>query len=78
MIFSKEQANYINTKPLHPSQKTKLLESGELQVIIKLIPNYELEMMLLSFGNKVKIIKPNILRLSVIDKLKKALTQYDF
>lgn len=78
LIFSKEQANYINTKPLHPSQKTKLLESGELQVIIKLIPNYELEMMLLSFGNKVKIIKPNILRLSVIDKLKKALTQYDF
>ncbi|MDA3779481.1 MAG: WYL domain-containing protein [Bacteroidales bacterium] len=78
LIFSKEQANYINTKPLHPSQKAKFLETGDLQVVLKLIPNYELEMILLSFGEKVKIIRPNALRLRIINIMQNALKRYDF
>jgi predicted DNA-binding transcriptional regulator YafY len=76
LIFSKEQANYINTKPLHPSQKPKLLENGELRVILNLIPNYELEMTILSFGDRVKVIKPLSLKNIIAKRLKSAAQQY--
>lgn len=76
LIFSKEQAKYIETKPLHPSQKCKRLENGDLHVKLKLIPNYELEMKLLSFGEKVKVIKPEVLVTSISDRLKEAAKQY--
>ena len=76
LIFSKEQADYINTKPLHPSQRAKFLETGELRVKLKLIPNYELEMTLLSFGEKVKIISPASLKSRIYERLLKAIKHY--
>jgi predicted DNA-binding transcriptional regulator YafY len=76
LIFSKEQANYINTKPLHPSQKAKFLDTGELKVILKLIINYELETTIISFGEKVKVIKPTKLKTSIINRLNEAVKKY--
>ncbi len=76
LLFSKEQANYINTKPLHPSQKAKLLENGELRVVLNLIPNHELEMTILSFGERVKVIKPISLKNNITTRLESAVKQY--
>lgn len=76
LIFSSNQANYIYTKPLHPSQKAKFLESGELHVTIKVILNYELKMKLLSFGEKVKVIKPKELKDEIFSRLNDARNQY--
>jgi len=52
--FAKEAAPYIVTKPLHPSQKSEWVD-GKLRVTIEVIPNYELESLILSFGEKVKV-----------------------
>lgn len=56
--FEPNQANYIKSQPIHHSQKiikdTKNLLVIELEVVI----NYELIAMLLSFGDKVKVLKP--------------------
>ncbi len=76
LIFTKEQADYIKTKPLHPSQKSKILESGELNIRLKLIPNYELEMLLLSFADKVKIIKPKSFKKRIAKRLKNGYLLY--
>lgn len=76
LVFSKEQANYVQTKPLHPSQRSKILETGELQVFIKVVPNYELEMKLLSFGGKVKVVKPDGLKRKIINRLLAAVEKY--
>ncbi len=57
MKFSPEVAPYVITKPLHPSQKHKNDPSG-LEVRIKVIPNYEIERLVLSFGEHVKVISP--------------------
>lgn len=76
LIFSEEQAKYIETKPIHPTQKSKYLENGKLQVRLKLIPNRELEMILLSYGEKVEVIKPNFLRNIIEKRLKSALKCY--
>jgi predicted DNA-binding transcriptional regulator YafY len=76
LLFSKEQANYVYTKPLHASQRTKFLDSGELVVKLKLIPNYELETLLLSFGEKVKVVNPVDLKIKIQKRLEKALENY--
>ena len=72
LLFSKEQAKYIYTKPLHSSQKHSFLDSGELLVRLRLIPNYELDILLLRYIDKVKIIKPDYLRNNIIKRLEEA------
>lgn len=64
--FTKEQAPYITTKPLHPTQRHEWSDE-KLRVEIEVIPNYELESLILSFGEKCKVIKPESLR----DKIQK-------
>jgi len=76
LVFSREQANYINTKPLHPSQKAKLLETGDLKIVLNLIPNHELEMTILSFGERVKVIKPISLKKAIATRLENAAKHY--
>lgn len=55
--FSPEVSPYVITKPIHPSQKHKNDPTG-LEVKIKVIPNFELERLILSFGEQVKVIAP--------------------
>jgi len=76
LLFSKAQADYIKTKPLHPTQKAKITDSGELRVILELIPNFEFEMILLSFGENVKVVQPNCLQAKIKERLEGALNQY--
>lgn len=63
--FNSETAPYVLTKPLHPSQKKKEEENG-LVVRIDVIPNYELESLILSYGERVTVLGPESLR----DKIK--------
>jgi len=58
---SPEQAKYIETKPLHPSQR--VVERSDDGVIFELtvIVNYELESRIFSFGEKVKLLAPESL-----------------
>lgn len=64
--FSPELVPYIQTKPIHPTQsKPKFLESGEMVVTIRVIPNYELERLILSYGERVKVIAPSSIQNSI-------------
>jgi len=76
LVFTNEQAKYINTKPLHPSQRATLLDNGELKVMLSLIPNFELEMTILSFGDRVRVVRPTQLKNRIIKRLKSASDQY--
>jgi predicted DNA-binding transcriptional regulator YafY len=73
--FNSEQAPYILTKPLHPTQKKKDLVNG-VEVSIEVIQNYELERLILSFGERVKVIAPADLRERITIYLRDALEQY--
>ncbi|WP_445711845.1 helix-turn-helix transcriptional regulator [Flavobacterium sp.] len=56
-------APYVVTKPFHSSQKiVEEFEDGSVIITLYLIINYELERLLLGFGNGVEIIKPAFLR----------------
>jgi predicted DNA-binding transcriptional regulator YafY len=76
LIFNKEQAPYIQTKPLHSTQRIKILEDGSLEVRINVIMNYELEMRLLSFGEKIKVIAPEALVTKIKERIKSQIKNY--
>jgi predicted DNA-binding transcriptional regulator YafY len=69
--FSPEVAPYVITKPIHPSQKHKNEPTG-LEVKIKVIPNFELEKLILSFGEQVKVISPLDFKERISQRLKEA------
>ena len=66
--FSCEVAPYVITKPLHPSQK-QINDPTGLEVRIKVIPNFELERLILSFGEQVKVIFPQNLKDKIAQRL---------
>ncbi len=65
--FSPKQYPYVLTKPLHHSQKKKILDENGLTITIEVIPNYELKSQLLSFGKEVKVISPLWLKNEIIE-----------
>ncbi len=58
LILDEEQASYIATKPLHQSQKMIRKTERGFETSIKVIPNYELKKMLLSFGERIEVLAP--------------------
>lgn len=75
--FSKDIAPYIKTKPIHPTQsKPVFSENGYMTISIKVIPNYELERLILSFGDKVKIISPDSVKNIIVSRIKNSFNQY--
>lgn len=62
--------NYIESKPIHPSQKVK--ERADYYVVIELclIPNYEFETLLLGFADTVKVLSPLSLKESICNRAK--------
>lgn len=56
--FSPEQASYIKTKPIHGSQKTVTENETGLTISIEVIANYELESLILSFGERCEVLGP--------------------
>ena len=74
---SPAQIPYILTKPLHTSQNL-IDESSEGSVIsLELVPNFELEQLILSFGERVKVLEPESLKERIARRLKMALESYD-
>lgn len=65
--FYGKTGKYMVTKPLHGSQKSKWIDENTLEVELEVIVNYELERLLLSYADTVKIIKPK----KLIETLKK-------
>lgn len=74
--FSGKTGNYMETKPLHGSQKPKWLDDQTFEVKLQLIINYELERLILSYADSVSVIQPLSLEKTIKDRLKKALSNY--
>lgn len=66
---------YILTKPLHGSQKIKN-NHNDFEVNLKLIPNYELETLILSFGEKIQVLEPITLVEKVKERINKMKNNY--
>ena len=75
--FSAEQAPYITTKALHRTErKPEIHPDGSITIRINVIPNYELETLILSFGEKVKVLAPESLAKRIKERLTKSISNY--
>ncbi len=75
--FYGKTGKYIESKPIHGSQKKpKWIDQNTLEVSLKLIVNYEFERLVLSYGDSVKVIKPNVLADSIKKRLEIAYGNY--
>jgi predicted DNA-binding transcriptional regulator YafY len=61
LSFTPHQGQYVKAQPLHWSQRVLADNAGELRVELDLVVNYELMMLLLSYGSGLKIIAPRSL-----------------
>lgn len=68
--FYGKTAHYISTKPIHGSQKTKWIDTNTLEVRLEVIPNYEIERLILSYAESVKILAPKSLKIKIIERIK--------
>ncbi|WP_395043560.1 helix-turn-helix transcriptional regulator [Flavobacterium sp.] len=71
----KKLISYITTKPLHGSQKIKEMDNN-FEVHLKLIPNYELETLILSFGEKMQVLEPITLVENIKERINKMKNNY--
>lgn len=72
--FSEHRFPYIKAKPIHGSHR--VINEEERLILLKLIPNRELESILLSFGDDVEVVGPKELKESVANKIKKSYEKY--
>jgi len=67
--FYNTTGKYIESKPIHGSQKSKWIENNVLEVTLNLIINYELTSLILSYADNVKVIQPTNLAMTVKEKM---------
>jgi predicted DNA-binding transcriptional regulator YafY len=71
-------APYVITKPLHNTQRLiNTNEDGSIIIHLLLIENYELDRLLLGFGNGLEVLKPERLRNRMQKILKAGLERYE-
>ena len=66
LMFTQGQAPYILSQPLHHSQKTEKLDSGDMMVSLRVFVTQELVMTILSYGVGVKVLSPA----SLVDRIR--------
>jgi predicted DNA-binding transcriptional regulator YafY len=73
---SHQQAPYIKTKPIHPSQQIIETKKDGVVFCITVIPNFELERELMGFGEGLKVISPAKLARRIQKKVQLMLELY--
>lgn len=71
------QGEYLKTMPLHPSQEILKDTGNEIMVKVRLKPNWEFMMELLSYGEYIEVLEPASLRTKIQEKLEAALAVYE-
>lgn len=74
--FTSEQLQYVKTKPLHGSQKLLAENTDGGDISIEVIPNFELEQLIMSFGERVIVESPDWLRNKIETRIRDCINNY--
>lgn len=74
--FSRVQAWYVITQPIHSSQVVKMKKDHAL-IELTVVPTYELIMLLMGWGPEVEVIKPKKFREEILKKYQQCLESLD-
>lgn len=75
--FYGKTGHYIESNPIHAYQKHKWLDSQTLEVSLELVVNYELERLILSYADSVKVIQPIFLIEKVKERMGRGISLYE-
>lgn len=68
--------DYIQSKPILPSQKTITKDDGSIIIEIKTVINRELVHLLLSYGAGVTVLEPPVLSDAIYCEMEKSMKKY--
>lgn len=68
---------YIKTKPIHGSQRIKELTTDFTIIELQLIPNFELESIIFSHGERIEVLSPELLRQRIKNRVIKLNEKYN-
>lgn len=74
--FNQLTGKYMENKSIHETQKHNWLNEDTLELKIKVIINYELERLILSYGESVKVLEPQHLKIKIEQRLHKSWLNY--
>ena len=75
--IEKDNAPYVTTKPFHNTQEIiSVYEDGSITIKLNVHINYELERMILGFGDSIEVIEPKLLRKRIRKKIEAAASKY--
>jgi predicted DNA-binding transcriptional regulator YafY len=74
--FFGKTGNYIESKPIHGSQKSKWIDKNTLEVNLELIINFEFERLILSYAENVKVLSPKKLSTLIKKQFNRAIDLY--
>jgi predicted DNA-binding transcriptional regulator YafY len=77
LSFTPLQAKYVKSLPLHKSQEIIEENDMEVQVRLKIIPNYEFKQKIMMLGETVKVLKPKWLTNDIRKSLTATLKNYE-
>ena len=76
LSFTAREGRYIESLPLHRSQKLISKNDKEYQFSYFIRPTYDFRMEILSYGDQVKVLEPNSLQKQIRNQLENALKNY--
>lgn len=76
LSFTPTEGRYVESLPLHHSQKEIMKTKKEHRFEYELVPTYDFKMEILSYGNTVTVIEPESLKQDIVAQLRKALENY--
>ncbi|MGL2986417.1 helix-turn-helix transcriptional regulator [Flavobacterium sp. RSSA_27] len=74
--FNSLTGKYMENKSLHETQRHKWIDENTLELKIKVFLNYELERLILSYGESVRVIAPEVLREKIVLRLNHGIGLY--
>lgn len=74
--FNQLTGKYMENKSIHETQKHKWIDENTLEVKIKVMVNYELERLILSYGESVIVLEPQHLKERIKSRLLNSLNNY--
>ncbi len=77
LAFTPLQAKYVKSLQLHHTQKVVSETEDELRISLNVYLTFELEKQILSYGEEVKVIRPQILADTIRERLEKTLKRYE-
>ncbi len=76
LFVDRQNAPYVLTKPLHHSQQLISKSDSGIEIVIKVIPNFELEREILGFGECMQVLAPPSFRNRICQRLSNAAKLY--